>query len=35
MANLENQKILRIGLNNKAEKSPQFITEDVVEVQRA
>ncbi len=35
MANLENQKLLRIGSNDKTNKSPQFITEDVVEVQRA
>lgn len=35
MANLENQKVLRIGSNNKANNSPQFITEDVIEVQRA
>lgn len=35
MANLANQKILRIGSKDKNKDMPQFITEDVVEVHRA
>ena len=35
MAQLQNQKILRITDKNKAKEAPEFITEDVVEVRRA
>ncbi|MBR5154632.1 MAG: type IV secretion system protein [Alphaproteobacteria bacterium] len=35
MANLSNQRVLKIGSKNKPADVPQFITEDVVEVQRA
>jgi len=35
MANLENQKILKIENKSKSESVPDFITEDVVEVRRA
>ena len=35
MANLINQKILRIADNGKSKEPPAFITEDVVEVRRA
>ncbi len=35
MAELQNQKILRITDKNKPHEAPEFITEDVVEVRRA
>lgn len=35
MAQIQNQKILRLADKNKAREAPEFITEDVVEVRRA
>ena len=35
MAQIQNQKILRLDNKNKTREAPEFITEDVVEVRRA